>query len=43
MKIYLFVRIDIMRAMYEHITNKTVIVDCGRELHPDGEFKAMAI
>ena len=43
MIIYSFVRFDIMKKMYENLTDKTVIIDCGKELNRDGEFNAMII
>ena len=43
MIIYSFVRFDIMKKMYENITDKKVIIDCGKELNRDGEFNAMII
>ena len=43
MIVYSFVRFDIMKNMYENLTDKKVIVDCGKELHRDGEFNAMII
>ena len=30
MIIYSFVRFDIMKKMYEHLTDKKVIIDCGK-------------
>ena len=41
--IFSFVRFDIMKKMYENLTDKKVIVDCGKELNRDGEFNAMII
>ena len=29
--------------MYENLTNKTIIVECGKELNRDGKWDAMAI
>ena len=29
--------------MYEHLTDKEVIIDCGKELNRNGYFNAMAI
>ena len=29
--------------MYENLTDKKVIIDCGKELNRDGEFNAMII
>ena len=43
MIIYSFVRFDIMKKMYEHLTDKQIIIDCGKELFRDGEFNAMII
>ena len=43
MIIYSFVRFDIMKKMYENLTDKKVIIDCGKELNRDGEFNAMII
>ena len=43
MIIYSFVRFDIMKKMYENLTDKKVIVDCGKELNRDGKWDAMAI
>ena len=43
MIIYSFVRFDIMKKMYENLTDKKVIIDCGKELSRDGEFNAMII
>ena len=43
MIIYSFVRFDIMKKMYENLTYKNVIFDCGKELNRDGEFNAMII
>ena len=36
-------RFDIVKRMYEHLTNKTIIVECGKELNRDGKWDAMAI
>ena len=38
-----FVRFDIMKKMYEILTDKKAIIDCGKELNRDGEFNAMII
>ena len=38
MIVYSFVRFDIMKNMYENLTDKKVIIDCGKELNRDGEF-----
>ena len=43
MIIYSFVRFDIMKKMYENLTVKKVIIDCGKELNRDGKFNAMNI
>ena len=43
MIIYSFVRFDIMKKMYENLTDTKVIIDCGKELNRDGEFNAMII
>ena len=43
MIIYSFVRFDIMKKMYENLTDRKAIVDCGKELNRDGEFNAMII
>ena len=43
MIIYSFVNFDIMKQMYENLTDKKVIVDCGKELNRDGKWDAMAI
>ena len=32
-----------MKKMYENLTDKKVIMDCGKELHRDGKWDAMAI
>ena len=29
--------------MYENLTNKTIIVECGKELNRDGKWDVMAI
>ena len=40
--VHSLVRFDIVNKMYEHFTaKKQVIIDCGKELHSDGEFNAM--
>ena len=36
-------RFDIINRMYENLTNKTIIVECGKELNRDGKWDAMAI
>ena len=43
MIIYSFVRFDIMKKMYENLTDKKVIIDCGKELNRDGKFNAVII
>ena len=43
MMIYMFVNFTIMKKMYENLTDRKVIVDCGKELNRDGEFNAMII
>ena len=43
MIIYSFVRFDIMKKMYDNLTVKKVIIDCGKELNRDGKFNAMNI
>ena len=43
MIIYSFVRFDIMKKMYENLTDKKVIIDCGKELNRDGKFNAIII
>ena len=43
MIIYSFVNFDIMKKMYENLTDKKVIVDCGKDLNRDGNWDAMAI
>ena len=43
MIIYSFVKFDIVKTMYENLTDKKVIVDCGKELSHDGKWDAMAI
>ena len=43
MILYSFVRFDIMKNMYENLTDKKVIIDCGKELNRDGAFNAMII
>ena len=43
MILYSFVNFDIMKKMYENLTDKKVIVDCGKELNRDGKWDAMAI
>ena len=41
-KIFSFLRFDIIKRMYENIKDKVAIVDCGKELSRDGKFNAMA-
>jgi hypothetical protein len=36
-------RFDIKKRMYENITKKTIILECGKELTRDGKWDAMAI
>ena len=36
-------RFDIIKRMYENLTNKTIIVECGKELNRDGKWDAMSI
>jgi hypothetical protein len=43
MIIFSFMRFDIIKRMYENLTNKTIIVECGKELNRDGKWDAMAI
>ena len=43
MTIYSFVRFDIMKEMYEHLTDEVIIKDCGKKLNRDGQFNAMII
>ena len=43
MIIFSFMRFDIIKRMYEDLTNKTIIVECGKELNRDGKWDAMAI
>ena len=43
MIIFSFIRFDIIKRMYENLTNKTIIVECGKELNRDGKWDAMAI
>ena len=43
MLIFSFVRFDIRNNMYANLTDKKVIIDCGKELNRDGEFNAMVI
>ena len=41
--IFSFWRFNIMKRMYENLTDKKVIIDCGKELNRDGLFNAMII
>ena len=41
--IFSCVRFDTMKKMYDNLTDKQVIPDCGKELNRDGEFNAMII
>ena len=43
MTIYMFVNFAVMKRMYENLTDKKVIINCGKELNRDGEFNAMII
>ena len=43
MIIFSFVNFELIKRMYENLTNKKVIVDCGKELNRDGKWDAMAI
>ena len=43
MTIYMFVNFAIIKKMYENLTDKQVIIDCGKELNRDGKFNAMII
>ena len=43
MAIYSFVRFDIMKEMYENLTDEDIIKDCGKKLNRDGKFKAIII
>ena len=43
MIIFSLMRFDIIKRMYENLTNKTSIVECGKELNRDGKWDAMAI
>ena len=43
MIVFSFVRFDIMKKMFEDLTDKEVIIDCGKERNRDGEFNAMII
>ena len=36
-------RFDLMKKMYENLTDKKVIIDCGKELNRDGKFNAMIV
>ena len=41
--IYMSVNFAIIKKMYENLTDKQVIIDCGNELNRDGKFNAMII
>ena len=43
MLIFSFVDFEIITRMYENLTNKKVIIDCGKKLNSDGKWDAMAI
>ena len=44
MMMYSFVRIEIMKKVYENVTDKKKnIMDCGKKLNGDGESNAMII
>ena len=43
MIIFSFMRFDIIKRMYENLTKKTIIIECGKELNRDGKWDAMAI
>ena len=43
MIIYSFVNFDIIKRMYENLTDKTVIIECGKKLNRDGKWDVMAI
>ena len=43
MAIYSFVRFDILKEMYENLTDEDIIKDCGKKLNRDGKFNAMII
>ena len=43
MTIYMIVNFAIIKKMYENLTDKQVIIDCGKELNRDGKFNAMII
>ena len=43
MILFSLMRFDIIERMYENLTNKTIIVECGKELNRDGKWDAMAI
>ena len=40
---YMFVNFAIIKKMYENLTDKQIIIDCGKELNRDGKFNAMII
>ena len=39
----MIVNFSIIKKMYENLTDKQVIIDCGKELNRDGKFNAMII
>ena len=43
MIVFSFMRFDIIKRMYENLTKKTIIIECGKELNRDGKWDAMAI
>ena len=43
MIVFSLMRFDIIKRMYENLTNKTIIVECGKELNRDGKWDAMAM
>ena len=43
MILFSLMRFDIIERMYENLTNKTIIVECGKELNRDGKWDAIAI
>ena len=42
-RINTFRRYDITKKMYEHLTDKKLIIECGKELNNHGSFDAMII
>ena len=42
-EIYMSWRFDIIKKMYENLTDRKVIIKCGKELNKDGKFKSMII